>query len=68
MIAKTEKSRIARLRRLAARDGESFHKTRTPNCQGGYLPMINYYTVNANNYMTAEWISLEDAETAFGVS
>jgi hypothetical protein len=59
-----EKTREARLRRLARRDGCVFHKVRTPYRDHGMTVLYGLVDQHSNN-IEARWDCLEDAEAAF---
>jgi hypothetical protein len=61
----SEAKRKARLRRLAAKDGERFVKLRGENPQGDYGRARYMLTDPHTNSFLAEWQSLEEAGAAF---
>jgi hypothetical protein len=56
----SEKTREARLRRLARKDGKSFHRTRSPFHEWGVR--VKYYLADVTNTLAAVYATLDAAE------
>ena len=59
----SEKSREARLRRLARKEDQFFHKARTPFVEWGVR--AGYYVSDMTNALVAVYATLEAAEEEF---